>query len=69
LTIFIGVYTDTNRLVLTGLVPFILIASGTLAFPISFVLVRLRDRSNIELDPPRKRKSQEEKFFNTLKTS
>src|SRR5271165_3842966 len=41
LTIFIGVYTDTTRLVLTGLVPFILIASGTLAFPISFVLIRL----------------------------
>ena len=41
MTIFIGVYTDTTRLVLTGLVPFILIASGTLAFPISFVLIRL----------------------------
>jgi hypothetical protein len=41
LMIIIGVYTDTTNLVLTGQVPFILIASATLAFPISFALIRL----------------------------
>ena len=38
---FIGAGADAASLVLTGHVPFILIASATLAFPISFALIRL----------------------------
>jgi hypothetical protein len=41
LMVFIGMATDPTSLVLTGEVPFILIVSATLAFPISFALIRL----------------------------
>jgi hypothetical protein len=47
-SIHIGVYTDTTSLVLTGEVPFILIASATLAFPISFALIRLYRHTVLE---------------------